>query len=149
MKKIAHPIRLSLWILLLLALIFGVYLSNVNKVLLVDGICDITVSSCKFEALDQVVSVSFEQKPVPEEELSLNITLPERLEIQTAWVEGINMYMGKSPVIFENPSNAGEGIVFLGSCNLSEMQWRLLIEFSDTQSNERSQHHFIFTTSLD
>ena len=59
------------------------------------------------------------------------------VKIVNAWIEGVNMYMGKTPIIFEQTPSVG--ITFLGSCNLPEMKWRINIE---AQNNEGEINHY-------
>ncbi|WP_395343238.1 hypothetical protein PN836_002955 [Ningiella sp. W23] len=87
---------------------------------------------------NHTITVSFEQTPVSEEELFLNFELPETVKIEDIWIEGVNMYMGKTPVLFEDENAPNRGVTFLGSCNLDEMQWQLKVQLS--VNSKQGQH---------
>ena len=92
------------------------------------------------------LEVSFAPYPVvPEEEIIVSFQLPSTLGLQVdsktqlkAWIEGVNMYMGRSPVIIENSlaDGAVQGVFFLGSCSEPKMHWRLYIQVSDTNGEQ-------------
>lgn len=91
--------------------------------------CAIRNNYCEFLLDQQSFEVFFIDSPVVEEENRVRITSDRNFSIKGAWIEGINMYMGKSPVIIEASDNQSvEAIYFLGSCNLETMQWRMMIE---------------------
>lgn len=126
--------------------ILGIYLANVNDPLNSTGECDITSDICKVRVLNSQLSVKFEQVPQTEEELYLNFDLGRGLSIEKAWIEGVNMYMGKTPVLFEDPKNRERAVTFLGSCNLAEMQWRLHLKVKKDDSEELSSISLGFST---
>lgn len=82
--------------------------------------------------------MEFEQSPIVEEELYINFSLDERWILEKTWLEGVNMYMGKTPLMFEDANNSTRGVTFLGSCNLAEMQWRMYVQVreKDTDNTE-------------
>ncbi len=130
-------------------MIFGVYLSNVSSSLTASGNCDLTSDACAPLVFNQTVRVNFEQPPVAEEELFLQFSQNDGLSIQNVWIEGVNMYMGKTPVLFEDPSQTGRAVTFLGSCNLSEMQWALYANIKNNATSEVALVKFTFSTYQD
>jgi hypothetical protein len=74
--------------------------------------------------------INFLQAPIIEEELFIDFDISQGNQIVNVWIEGANMYMGKTPVIFENKSDikVNRGVTFLGSCTQLDMQWQLFIE---------------------
>ena len=82
---------------------------------------------------DKSLTILFTQSPIVEEELFIVFESPERFQIKRAWIEGDNMYMGKTPILFENANKPNLGLTFLGSCNLAEMKWLLFVELIDTE----------------
>ncbi len=91
--------------------------------------CAIQNNYCEFIVDQQIFEVSFLDSPLVEEENRVSISSNENFTISRAWIEGINMYMGKSPVIIESATdNSAQALYFLGSCNLETMQWRMLIQ---------------------
>ncbi len=129
-------------------LIFGIYLGYVNTSLNNEAECNLTNSACNVSLGEQYLSVRFLQTPVAEEELLLEFDMPPNYHIDKAWIEGINMYMGKTPVMFEDANSKNRGVTFLGSCNLQEMQWRLFVELEHIESSERHRASFDFYTYL-
>lgn len=92
--------------------------------------CTIQNNRCEFIIDQQKFEVTFFQTPLPEEEIRLSITSSTSFTLENAWIEGINMYMGKSPVISEiEEPNTIVAVFFLGSCNLKQMEWRMLLNF--------------------
>jgi len=92
---------------------------------------------------DQQISVRFLQEIEVEEELLLTITIPNNTNVKTMWVQGINMYMGKSAVLSDYVYvNEGEKVynarLFLGSCSEPAMRWQLVIQTADANQTEQS-----------
>jgi hypothetical protein len=92
---------------------------------------------------EQQISVRFLQEVELEEELLLTIRVPNNTQVKKMWVQGINMYMGKSAVL--TPSvDAEEGKkvynarLFLGSCSEPLMRWQLVIQTTDENGIEQS-----------
>jgi hypothetical protein len=148
-KKTLPINRIIVTIILLCVAVSGVYLTNVNESLNQDGECDITNNTCELRVFNQVIRVKFEQRPVTEEELSLNFSHSDTLTIKNAWVVGVNMYMGKTPVLFENPKRSERAVVFLGSCNLQEMHWRLYANIKNSATDEVALVYVTFSTYYD
>lgn len=120
----------------LLAIVFTIYFSFYfqffNKDIPVSDTCILQNNKCELKQEDLKLGIVFNKEPVTEEEVFFNIALDEGWEIKRAWVEGVNMYMGKSPAVFENPKLPTQGLFFLGSCNLEKMEWRLIIDVQKT-----------------
>lgn len=149
MNKSPSIIHILIAFLLLCALVFGAYLANSNKALTNAEHCDITEGVCEVRVFNQSVRTKFEQKPVAEEELFISFSLPNKLAIERAWIEGVNMYMGKTPVMFEDAHDDTRGVTFLGSCNQAEMQWRLHAQVKNKATSEVALIHFTFYSYLD
>ncbi len=49
------------------------------------------------------------------------------VEVQTAYIEGVNMYMGKIPLFFELKDGKLVADAMLGVCNEPQMQWQIVI----------------------
>lgn len=93
--------------------------------------------------------IKFLQAPAIEEELFINFDISKGYVIAGAWVEGENMYMGKTPIIFENIDNkkTNKGFTFLGSCTQPDMQWKLYIEVK-SEAGDTSLYSAFFNTRL-
>lgn len=90
--------------------------------------CEFVNLQCHFEIDNQPASASFNTSPVTEEAVTVYLSLPNGVQIESVWIEGINMYMGKIPVLAER-LNAGEweGWFMLGSCSEPEMRWLMRV----------------------
>jgi hypothetical protein len=129
--------QLSLLTSLFSLIAIGIYYINVNKPSVKPSECEITNKTCVFRDNKTVFSINFLQEPEVEEELQIKFVTSGDVKIVNAWIEGVNMYMGKTPIIFEQTPSVG--ITFLGSCNLPEMKWRINIE---AQNNEGEINHY-------
>ncbi len=128
----------------------GVYFGNVNEKLNKSNECLLDSLACHYEFEGKYFSLIFEQVPQTEEELFIRFDLPENYRVKNAWIEGINMYMGKSPVIFDDSPQ--RGVTFLGSCNLDTMQWALYVKLEklnadpiNQEQNEKTENNKIFS----
>lgn len=95
--------------------------------------------------------VSFDPSNIPlEEEVKVSLITHEDFEIQNAWVEGVNMFMGKIPLLIEtesdSPHNRKSAILFLGSCSEPRMHWRLFVEVEDVKSDAKRTLLYEFLT---
>ncbi|MEM0909342.1 MAG: hypothetical protein AAGJ37_00090 [Pseudomonadota bacterium] len=114
---------------LILVVIFGVYWGNVNDRLNTSNQCALLKNECFFSTQKGEFRLKFEQTPIAEEELKIAFNIPDGLTVHHAHIQGINMYMGRIPVLFEDGLPENTAVTFLGSCNLVEMQWVLTIEY--------------------
>ncbi|MBT1449644.1 hypothetical protein KJ365_02030 [Glaciecola sp. XM2] len=146
MKNIRDKARILLFASMLIAVFLGIYIANVNKELNTSSECDITFSSCEMRLFNEQFRVKFEHPPEIEEELFLQFDLGEHLTIEEAWIEGVNMYMGKTPVMFEDKLNNNRAVTFLGSCNLSKMHWHLHVNVKTDLTGEVKSVVVPFTT---
>lgn len=97
--------------------------------------CNFVNEACEFLIDEKLSIATFSSTPLPEESVTLKILIPEDHEIESAWIEGVNMYMGKIPVLLENNGN-GEwsGWFMLGSCSEPLMKWQLRLNIKDKES---------------
>jgi hypothetical protein len=133
---------------LVIAVFAGIYFSDVNRSLTDTAQCSLRNNACLFsnEILD--LRVVFKQTPIVEEEIFIDFTLSNDFVVKQAWVEGINMYMGKTPISIKNRSSEQitTGVTFLGSCNKPIMQWRLSIEVENKTSKQTLIYAALFST---
>lgn len=150
---------LTLVVLCLLFVLGGyIFSSDVNKSLTRKVECTLRDRVCQFVDELGSLSIVFEQSPVLEEEINVKIHLSENLLLTNAWVEGVNMYMGKTPLIPEHtldfqPGNhnlnaAGlfQALFFLGSCTEPRMQWAMVLEIENTVTEQFQAYKVLFTT---
>ncbi|MEP1446880.1 MAG: hypothetical protein ABJK37_12275 [Paraglaciecola sp.] len=92
---------------------------------------------------NQQISVRFLQAIEVEEELLLSVSVPSGTNIEQMWVQGINMYMGKTAVLSDSIEMDGESKVynarlFLGSCSEPKMKWQLVVQTIDVEGVQQS-----------
>lgn len=112
--------------------------------------CTVYVQKCDIQLEEGPLQVVILEQLVVEELVPVKISLPTSLKINQIHIEGINMYMGKSPVhqILEKDADTSSiqnewmGEFFLGSCALAKMEWRMVIQF---EGNDEAVNVF-FTT---
>jgi len=134
---------LILFLALLAISLAGVYYKNVNSSGASQENCDLSLGKCTFVYGDDEISVNFLSPIVTEEEVLLSLELPPNVKLTEAWIEGLNMFMGKTPVIEE----AGRYVTFLGSCNLDTMQWQLNMKVEDKNGQVTSYSAVFYTSS--
>ena len=99
--------------------------------------CNFVNETCEFLIDDKLAIASFSTMPKPEESVTVKLLIPEGKNIESAWIEGVNMYMGKIPVLLESDGKGKwSGWFMLGSCSEPVMKWqlRLNIEGMDSPS---------------
>ncbi len=140
-----------------LIVIAGVYTQSRSPQINQSLTCYLEKNNCVFgeESID--LSIVFRQKPVIEEELFVEILHASEQKISRAWIEGINMYMGKIPVMFDDPimkqqdtvnGNGELGVFFLGSCTESKMQWVLYVETTQKNTELPKRYSVFFDTQI-
>ena len=115
---------------------------------------DDTVVAAKSFVLNQEVAVEMQPFPIRIEEQTFfqlsfsNGLSATELEIN-AWIEGINMYMGKNQANIELDPETGklQGWFFLGSCSEPIMQWRFYLKLK-RENGEKQTLSFDFFTEM-
>ena len=97
--------------------------------------CNFVNETCEFLIDDRLAIATFSAMPEAEESVTVKLLVPEGEEIESAWIEGVNMYMGKIPVLLDNDGQ-GEwsGWFMLGSCSEPVMKWQLRLNIKDKES---------------
>ncbi len=72
--------------------------------------------------------------------------MPDSLQLNSAWVQGVNMYMGKTALMIDSVVNQGEQVdylasLFLGACSEPKMKWQLVVQGQDKAGQT---HSFFF-----
>ncbi|AGP78173.1 hypothetical protein [Alteromonas mediterranea] len=120
--------------------------SAMNENVLINGIgnsCNFVNETCEFLIDGEVAIATFSTMPEPEESVTLKILIPENQEIESAWIEGINMYMGKIPVLLDNDGQGKwSGWFMLGSCSEPVMKWQLRLNIE----GKDNPHYLYFVT---
>lgn len=105
--------------------------------------CRFNNDSCTFSLNQKHATAEFSEHPQPEESVTLTLHMPEGTVIESAWVEGVNMYMGKVPVLLEKQEdNTWTGWFMLGSCSEPTMNWQVRLNIA----GDRAPIYMYFTT---
>lgn len=157
-KSTKNSVTLVL-ICLLSVLAAVIYTENVNEPLNRGYECRLSDQMCSFDGELGSLSVTFEQPPEIEEELVIDFYFSSNILLKRAWVEGSNMYMGRTPVVPENSTdgafklnsidalNSFKGVIFLGSCTEPLMQWNLYIEMENIATEDTRTYRISFDTN--
>ena len=112
--------------------------SALQETNLINGIgnsCNFVNETCEFLIDDGLAIATFSTIPEPEESVTVNLSVPEGIEIESAWIEGVNMYMGKIPVLLDSDDEGKwSGWFMLGSCSEPVMKWQLRLNVKGTDS---------------
>jgi hypothetical protein len=146
MKK-QSKINISLFSIALLAVLVGVFFNIEKKGDKPFDVCDMTENTCLFSFQNKDFSIEFVSSVVVEEEIFIKFDLPQTLKLENAWVEGVNMFMGRTPVMDAQTDEVGRYVTFLGSCNLEQMQWRLVFQLSN-KNGQKQEFSAVFYTYL-
>lgn len=92
------------------------------------------------------INISFSHKPARiEEMMQVKISYLGDKIVEKAWVEGINMYMGRIPVVAIKADNIWIGEFFLGSCSEPKMQWHLIVKLRNEAGGLTTVKHTFFS----
>jgi len=95
--------------------------------------CHFVNGRCRFLIQGRQASAHFSEPPEPETSVTLTLTLPAGTQVESAWIEGVNMYMGKIPVLLDQEDHSHwSGWFMLGSCSEAFMKWQLRVNLKDT-----------------
>lgn len=107
--------------------------------------CMLTGNSCEVVLPEGKLTVVMARLPTIEEQIPLTISAPEGSLITTAYVEGVNMFMGKIPVPLESVATQNwQGWFMLGACSEAKMQWRMVL----TITNRPEPVYIYFNTQM-
>ena len=105
--------------------------------------CTFVNETCEFLIREDIAIAHFSTPPVPEESITVSLSLPQGIVIESAWIEGMNMYMGKIPVLLEAQANGKwSGWFMLGSCSEPVMRWQLRLNIEGVEQ----PHYLYFVT---
>lgn len=89
------------------------------------------------------LSILFSTKEISEEvpfKILLKGLNDDPALLVSSYIEGAEMFMGKIPVFFEqNEAKERVAETMMVGCTEDEMKWRLWIEITDTQTNEKAR----------
>lgn len=108
-------------------------------------------STCQIKLGDSVFNVEFDQEQLnPETPFNVKISpiaSKDELPKLNGYIEGVNMYMGKIPLMFEIKGNAYIANSVFGSCSEEKMIWRINIAIAN-DLNKVSRTSFEVTSFL-
>jgi hypothetical protein len=147
-SKQAFPI-VALFLILAMTFLYNLQPDNEvegRQCALVDGKCTLS-----FKQQQYSITI-FPQPIVLEEELTVSFIYPLNKQLTSAWVEGVNMFMGKTRILLsaspdDQQMKSASGILFLGSCSEANMRWRLVTEFKDDKDAKSERFYFNFSTN--
>lgn len=152
MLKRPELIKLSLVIALLaMVLLIALWLQeNQKETALDDSDCRLENSACSVQLEGGNLEVEILSRPIPlEEQVTIDFQLPSGAELLKAHIEGINMYMGRIPVLLERlDAQTVRGQTFLGSCSEPSMKWRLILVLQVPSQAQPVTRQFQFSTSI-
>jgi len=107
--------------------------------------CLVVKDRCQFNLGNETLTLRFTPEPQIEEQLIVDFRGTGASHIQSVFIEGVNMYMGKIPVVQEKKKEGQwEGWTMLGACSEPDMVWDMVITFEDSTT---SRIRFTTTTS--
>lgn len=137
MSNLNRLFPLSIAFIFFIYICYYFYVSNTSEQS-IDYDCHLENGTCLVSVMEQSHRVTFAPAPQIEEPLTLTITGPYAANIAMVHIEGVNMYMGKTPVVMEQQSDQQwQGWTMLGACTEPNMRWVLTISYRDqTQVNK-------------
>ena len=107
---------------------------GVNKTMPVDkqratSGCVLDNQQCQIVLGDGItITVTVKQPIEIEESIDIVFETSPDVTIESAWVEGVNMFMGKVPLLVEaRTPEVQEGWFMLGACSEPNMQWQMTL----------------------
>lgn len=133
------------------------FLYNLQPANVVEGRqCALVDGKCALSFKQQQFSITISPQPIVlEEELTVDFIYPQKMQLTSAWVEGVNMFMGKTRILLsetieDQQDKMTTGMLFLGSCSEANMRWRLVTEFKEDGSSAQPERlYFNFSTKRD
>ncbi len=126
----------TLFLLTFASTLIIIYMLNSTSLKKNSYTCTLYLQKCDIQLNEGPLQVVILEQLVVEELIPVKISLPTPLKVEQIHIEGINMYMGKSPVhqisgISTDLSSVQDewvGEFFLGSCALAQMEWRMVVK---------------------
>jgi hypothetical protein len=147
-----HLYRFILPSSIILLLFIVLYLKQTGDIKTVDAQCQISgTSSCIIQRNNKKFSIKLSEKPKIEEEINLQLQYPISFELSKSWVQGVNMYMGRSALVVKNTesnstTNITKALFFLGSCSEKNMLWQLVTVYKNTNTGQELTLFYNFST---
>lgn len=148
---ILQKVKYSLPVLTLFALGMFAYWYKSNQVA-TDVFCQFEESTCTVLGSESEFSLSVSPFPIKiEERLIFTLELEPGVTFESAWIQGVNMYMGKIPVLpLDDKLSTTTRLQlesYLGSCSEPKMRWQMILTLSDSTGRQFSRY-INFSTSI-
>ncbi|WP_372769778.1 hypothetical protein [Pseudoalteromonas sp.] len=92
-----------------------------------------------------------DESVIPETEFSIVFTPNNEVEIIDAYIEGVDMYMGRIPLFFSRTNKQLQYIAsgMVGVCSKNEMVWRIYLHYrkNGTQEGKIATLNFVVTNT--
>ncbi|USD39620.1 hypothetical protein [Ferrimonas sp. SCSIO 43195] len=109
--------------------------SDNNEQVTDPSLCQFETGPCQFAISGETLSLTMTPANAPSEQpLALSLAAPEGWSLNSALVEGRDMFMGRIPVNFDAD---GQGELMYGSCASGYMVWQLQLQFTDADGTEQ------------
>ena len=82
----------------------------------------------------------------PETPFVINLSLPEKMQVRSAKLEGVTMYMGYIPVKFVSHKGVLVATTMVGICSERNMTWKLTVEITNKQGQLDTLFYYINVT---
>jgi hypothetical protein len=148
----SHIYRFILPLAMLLLLFLFFFVSQLDDKKPQDAQCQIEGTSlCVIQRQEEKFSIELLDTPQVEEEISLLLEYPSSYKLSKAWVQGVNMYMGRSALVIEDiKSNRTKtftnALFFLGACSEKNMLWQLVTIYIEPVSGNEIKLFYNFST---
>ncbi|GAB5380678.1 MAG: hypothetical protein Alis3KO_20100 [Aliiglaciecola sp.] len=141
-------------IIVVISILTGVYfLNNLGNNEIFENHCYLEGKSCTLKLVDSEVTLNFEQYPIViEEVIKFSIEHNAHFVLQKGWVEGTNMFMGKTNLAIGKSVTLNNAInhqieLFLGACSEPRMRWKLVLDLTDVRTGQEHQVSVFFQTN--
>jgi hypothetical protein len=138
--------KIKLWgplvaLLILCSLAFWFNRKQVSS----ESACHLDGASCTFLVQDGLIELSLLSDSIETEALiAFKLDLADGLIFESGWIEGVNMYMGRTPILRKDNETKKTDIVmletFIGSCSQPTMLWEMTLTFSDAKGREYQRY---------
>lgn len=106
--------------------------NNTNHQSDIDGTCIFSENQCEVRWRDIVIEATLSPQVMVEEEITLTVLFSQPVTVESLYIEGVNMYMGKIPIIMDIQEKKHiQGWFMLGSCSEPAMTWRVSLKLKD------------------
>lgn len=147
-----HIVRFIPILVIALLLLFGYVVQRANQSGNSGTQCQLQdTDECVLSVNNQRFSVQMLDTLQVEEELLVKLKFPARYRLEKSWIQGVNMYMGKTALSLKDSfsdetQTVSELTFFLGACSENKMKWQLVLIYQNPVSGEEHKQFYNFST---